>query len=197
MLGINSFDSILGLCLSTAERVRNRLSDLFDGVIRISCMGRVVVSTFTTLTIGRIAEVKVLPTTIHNSLLRGEIFLSRVSEAGDVSLERNCGMVTKCLNPLCGAPFQYLRSGKVFLLNSLDHRGEGQDVRNHEVEYFWLCDSCAQKMTLNLKGLSPEVIPLPDNTEDFPSERYRGRMSIGRNSESERGATVFSARRSA
>ena len=106
-------------------------------------------------------------------------------------------MVMKCLNPLCGAPFHYLRSGKLFLVNSRDYWGEGKDVRHHEVEYFWLCDSCAQKMTLNLKGLSPEVIPLPDNMEDFPSERYRGRMSIGRNSESERGATVFPTRRSA
>jgi hypothetical protein len=64
MPGVDNFESGLCLCLSTAEGVRSRLSDLFDGVIRIPCMSRVVVSTFTTLTIGRIAEVEVLT---HNN----------------------------------------------------------------------------------------------------------------------------------
>ena len=181
-------------------------------------MSSVVVSTVTTLTIGYAPKAKCSPTKIHNSLLRSEIFPrcdhhlilwnavirlgiapivgSRLSEAGDVSLERNCGMVTKCLNPLCGAPFQYLRSGKLFLLNSRDYRGGRKDV-HRGAEYFWLCDSCAAKMTLNLKGLNPEVIPLSNGTEDFPSEGHRERMSIGRNSESERSATVFPTRRSA
>lgn len=99
-------------------------------------------------------------------------------------------MVTKCLNPLCEAPFQYLRSGKLFLVNSRDYRGGRIAARHRGDEYFWLCDSCAARMTLNLKGLNPEVIALPNGTEDFPSERYRGRMSMGRNSESERGATA-------
>jgi hypothetical protein len=31
MLGVDSFESVLGLCLSTVERVRSRLFDLFDG----------------------------------------------------------------------------------------------------------------------------------------------------------------------
>jgi len=219
MLGVDSCESVLVLCLSTAERVRSRLSDLFDGVTRIACMSSVVVSTVTTLTIGYAPKAKCSPTKIHNSLLRSEIFPrcdhhlilwnavirlgiapivgSRLSEAGDVSLERNCGMVTKCLNPPCGAPFQYLRSGKLFLVNSRDSRGGRIDVRHRGTEYFWLCDSCAAKMTLNLKGLNPEVIPLPNGTEDFLSEQYRGRMSLGRNSESERGATVSPTRRSA
>jgi hypothetical protein len=106
-------------------------------------------------------------------------------------------MVTKCLNPLCGAPFQYLRCGKLFLVNSRDYRDGRIDVRHREAEYFWLCDSCAARMTLNLNGPNPEVIPLPNGTEDFPAERYRGLMSIGQNSESERGATVSTTRRSA
>jgi hypothetical protein len=74
MLGVDSFESVLGLCLSTAERVRSRLSDLFDGVTRIGCMSSVVVSTVTTLTIGYAPKAKCSPTKIHNSLLRSEIF---------------------------------------------------------------------------------------------------------------------------
>ena len=74
MLGVDSFESVLGLCLSSAERVRSRLSDLFDGVTRIACMSSVVVCTVTTLTIGYVPKAKCSPTKIHNSLLRNEIF---------------------------------------------------------------------------------------------------------------------------
>jgi hypothetical protein len=107
-------------------------------------------------------------------------------------------MVAKCLNPDCEARFQYLRGGKLFRLEVCDH-GVGKDVRDRGTEYFWLCESCAARMTVNLKGLKPEVIPLPNQgeVEEFSAERNRGRMSIGRNSGSERGATVFPTRRSA
>ena len=74
MLGVDSCESVLGLCLSTAERVRSRLSDLFDGVTRIACMSSVVVCTVTTLTIDYAPKAKCSPTKIHNSLLRSEIF---------------------------------------------------------------------------------------------------------------------------
>jgi len=72
-------------------------------------------------------------------------------------------MVAKCLNPLCAAPFHYLRGGKLFVLNYHGRRGGRTDVRRRGAEYFWLCDSCAPKMTLNLKGLKPEVIPFPSH----------------------------------
>jgi hypothetical protein len=62
-------------------------------------------------------------------------------------------MVGQCLNPLCVASFHYLRGGKLFLVNSHDYRGGRKDVHHRGVEYFWLCDSCALRMTLNLKGL--------------------------------------------
>lgn len=107
-------------------------------------------------------------------------------------------MVAKCLNPRCEARFQYLRGGKLFRLDFRDY-GVGKDVRPRGAEYFWLCDSCAQKMTLNLKGLKPEIIPLPTQgeVEEFSAERNRGRMSISRDSGLERGATVSPTRRSA
>jgi hypothetical protein len=107
-------------------------------------------------------------------------------------------MVAKCLNPHCEAQFQYLRGGKLFLVNSRDYRVR-KDNRHCRAEYFWLCDSCAQSMTLNLKRLKPEVVPLPNQggTEEFSAERYRRRMSISRNSGSDRGATVSPMRRGA
>jgi hypothetical protein len=75
-------------------------------------------------------------------------------------------MVAKCLNPACAATFQHLRGGKLFLVNSRDYRGGRISVRHRGAEYFWLCDSCAQSMTLNLKGPEPEVIPLQASGEE-------------------------------
>jgi hypothetical protein len=69
-------------------------------------------------------------------------------------------MVRKCLNPLCATSFHYLRGGKLFLVNSHDYRGGRKDANHRGAEYFWLCGSCAQSMTSNLKGHKPEVIPL-------------------------------------
>jgi hypothetical protein len=87
-------------------------------------------------------------------------------------------MVRKCLNPLCATSFHYLRGGKLFLVNSHDYRGGRKDVRHRGAEYFWLCESCALKMTLNLKGPKPEVIPLPNQAGavELSAEPYRGRM---------------------
>ena len=85
-------------------------------------------------------------------------------------------MVAKCLNPLCAASFHYLRGSKLFLVNSHDYRGGRKDVHHRGAEYFWLCDSCALRMTLNLKGLKPGVIPLPNQAgaAGFSAERYPG-----------------------
>ena len=69
-------------------------------------------------------------------------------------------MVAKCLNPHCEARFQYLRGGKLFHLDVRDYRGGRKDVLHRGAEYFWLCDSCALRMTVDLKGYKPKVIPL-------------------------------------
>jgi hypothetical protein len=83
-------------------------------------------------------------------------------------------MVGQCLNPLCAATFHRLRGGKLFLVNSRDYRGGRTSIRHRGTEYFWLCDSCAQSMTLNLKGAKPEVISLPnqDGAEESPLSGY-------------------------
>ena len=83
-------------------------------------------------------------------------------------------MVRTCLNPLCATSFHYLRGGKLFLVNSHDYRGGQNYVHHRGAEYFWLCESCALRMTLNLKGLKHEVIPLPNQggAEGFSVERY-------------------------
>ena len=55
-------------------------------------------------------------------------------------------MLAKCVNPLCSVPFRYLEAGGLFRLES--DPLECSDRRTPE--YFWLCRSCAGKMTLRL-----------------------------------------------
>lgn len=60
-------------------------------------------------------------------------------------------MVTKCANPSCGASFQYLRRGKLFLVDlprfTPSSGGEGR-----RAEYFWLCDRCCSELTVTVDG---------------------------------------------
>jgi len=64
-------------------------------------------------------------------------------------------MVTKCANPECATPLQYLRDGKVY-------RVEVREVQTRaivngklppkkpmsRVEHFWLCGQCSQTMSI-------------------------------------------------
>src|SRR5579883_1837443 len=66
-------------------------------------------------------------------------------------------MLSKCANPGCSASFRYLHRGKLFRWDNF-HRsngnGPGQDTNlsatasDRRVEFFWLCEDCAQQMTL-------------------------------------------------
>jgi hypothetical protein len=52
-------------------------------------------------------------------------------------------MVSRCANPDCGAPFLYLRQGKLFVMPR-----PGFSARHSRVEYFWLCGNCAGNLTI-------------------------------------------------
>jgi len=80
-------------------------------------------------------------------------------------------MLSKCANAQCFTPFLYLHEGKLFRLE-VAHSKTGQDEGNGQngngrrgqlprLEYFWLCDSCAARLTVvrsNAGGV--EVVPL-------------------------------------
>ena len=61
-------------------------------------------------------------------------------------------MLSKCANPDCSASFRYFHTGKLFRAEvyvGLDRRRTlGQDERRR-LEFFWLCEGCAQSMTLS------------------------------------------------
>lgn len=65
-------------------------------------------------------------------------------------------MLSKCANPDCSASFLYFHTGKLFRAETsvgLDRRRTlGQDAQQRKplrrLEFFWLCEGCAQSMTL-------------------------------------------------
>ena len=62
-------------------------------------------------------------------------------------------MLSKCANPNCAAPFLYLHSGKLF---RVERRGPVPQVEPsmsdpkpvRSIEYYWLCETCAGRLTL-------------------------------------------------
>ena len=55
-------------------------------------------------------------------------------------------MVSECANPRCHEPFIYFRQGKIFAVP----RGISA-VTRATIEYFWLCQRCAESMALEFR----------------------------------------------
>ena len=71
-------------------------------------------------------------------------------------------MLSKCANPVCTTPFQYLRDGKLFQMETgAGPQLVGDKKPQAKVEYFWLCARCAADMTLNYqRGKGVNTVPL-------------------------------------
>ena len=78
-------------------------------------------------------------------------------------------MIGKCANPDCGAPFRYLREGRLFQVDR-DPAGHlvggpfliSENGEPHHLEHYWLCGDCAQRMTLAIDPQRGVVaVPLP------------------------------------
>jgi hypothetical protein len=65
-------------------------------------------------------------------------------------------MVSKCANAGCSEPFLYLRSGKLFRVESELMPGAGQtsesmfapQATTRRAHFFWLCNACSSKVRL-------------------------------------------------
>jgi len=78
-------------------------------------------------------------------------------------------MLSKCANPACSASFLYLRKGKLFRMETSagyearpDFARDGDTkIPVRHLEYFWLCEECASRMTVVFeKGLGITTKPL-------------------------------------
>ncbi len=55
-------------------------------------------------------------------------------------------MLNKCANPECPSDFHYFRGGQLFHVERTLVADASR--RAHNVEHFWLCPNCAERMTL-------------------------------------------------
>jgi hypothetical protein len=78
-------------------------------------------------------------------------------------------VVSKCANPECAAPFRYFRLGKLFRWETevgFDRRrslGPDDEMKKtiRRIEFYWLCENCAGKMTLVFeKGVGVSARPI-------------------------------------
>ena len=63
-------------------------------------------------------------------------------------------MISKCANPYCGAPFRYLREGKLFQLYTGPETQSATDPNqksDRHMECFWLCGRCAATLRLEFE----------------------------------------------
>jgi len=65
--------------------------------------------------------------------------------------------LSKCLNPVCSAPFRYLREGRIFNLEIPASPSASGPARRREL--FWLCGRCSSTMTVALRHGSATVEP--------------------------------------
>jgi len=91
-------------------------------------------------------------------------------------------MLSKCVNPECFATFRYLHEGKLFKLECNDPRLKDLAVRPSNSEYFWLCSSCADHMTVVFHKGQITVRPLVKKITlmplDIPMPVYQQKESI-------------------
>ena len=68
-------------------------------------------------------------------------------------------MLSKCANPGCRATFLYLHEGKLFRFDTSIQTLDRIPVRR--VEFFWLCEQCAQDLTLRYnQETGTTIVPL-------------------------------------
>ena len=80
-------------------------------------------------------------------------------------------MLDKCANPACSAIFRRLSEGRVFVIEIEDDYQSSPRVRTSQRQYFWLCTSCCQSMTVIAKtGNMAQVVPLTESVSSAGAE---------------------------
>ena len=101
-------------------------------------------------------------------------------------------MISKCANPKCNLVFRYLHEGRLFQfdMKPSDEPSAGRlsvsktDTTSRKLEYFWLCDACASRMTLVREPRTHEVVMVPvregiqERGDDSAKEVYNFRVKI-------------------
>ena len=85
-------------------------------------------------------------------------------------------MLSKCANPACLARFRYLHEGRIFNIEA-GTASESNGSPIHKIEHFWLCESCAQSLTVVVEngvvGTRALRLELAEGSPQEKAERKR------------------------
>ena len=84
-------------------------------------------------------------------------------------------MLSKCANPACLARFHYLHEGRIFKIETATVLSVGHRSPNHRIEHFWLCERCAQTLSVVLENGVVTTRPLHLRLAKSVSEDNPGR----------------------
>jgi len=85
-------------------------------------------------------------------------------------------MVSKCANPNCTARMKYLHEGRLFVVQTYSatrywekERGSFSAPSGNQIEYYWLCASCAHQMKITSAGTLTDLTMVPklNHTKSF------------------------------
>lgn len=89
-------------------------------------------------------------------------------------------MLSKCANPHCPATFRYLHESRLHVIcpnGALAGRKPRYSSKSRQLEYAWLCSSCAVSLTVQIdEDVGARVIAKfkPRNDSDFDTSASDG-----------------------
>jgi hypothetical protein len=88
-------------------------------------------------------------------------------------------VLSKCANPACLARFHYLHEGRIFNIETGAVSSDGNGSPARRIEHFWLCERCAQTLTVVLENGVVTTRPLhPELVEGPPQETSRKKRDV-------------------
>ena len=86
-------------------------------------------------------------------------------------------MLSKCANPACLSRFHYLHEGRIFNIETAIVSSESNSSATRKIEHFWLCERCAQTLTVTLENgvvsTRPRHLELAEGAPRKTSENKR------------------------
>jgi hypothetical protein len=88
-------------------------------------------------------------------------------------------VLSKCANPVCLARFRYLHEGRIFNLETGAVSSDSNGSPTQRIEHFWLCERCAQTLTVVLDNGVVSTRPLRlELAEGAPQESSRKKRDV-------------------
>jgi hypothetical protein len=84
-------------------------------------------------------------------------------------------VLSKCANPACLARLHYLHEGRIFKLETSTISLARKGSPGHRIEHFWLCERCAQTLTVVMENGVVTTRPLHLQLAKSVSQEKLGR----------------------